>query len=95
MFAIRDDRFVLSATLLTKVVTYFARREYVNQEDLTKAARKVSEAKKHESKPMGLSTLDSGLIFSHHSQDGILCIDINSVVVYHAIYSHQLRLGPD
>jgi len=25
-------------------------REYVNQEDLTKAARKVSEAKKHESK---------------------------------------------
>jgi 26S proteasome regulatory subunit T4 len=26
-------------------------REYVNQEDLTKAARKVAEAKKHESKP--------------------------------------------
>lgn len=25
-------------------------REYVNQEDLTKAARKVGEAKKHESK---------------------------------------------
>jgi len=25
-------------------------REYVNQEDLTKAARKVSEAKKHETK---------------------------------------------
>lgn len=29
-------------------------REYVNQEDLTKAARKVGEAKKHE----------SGLLFS-------------------------------
>jgi hypothetical protein len=25
-------------------------REYINQEDLTKAARKVGEAKKHESK---------------------------------------------
>lgn len=25
-------------------------REYVNQEDLTKAARKVGEAKKHESR---------------------------------------------
>ena len=27
-------------------------REYVNQEDLTKAARKVGEAKKHESEPL-------------------------------------------
>lgn len=27
-------------------------REYVNQEDLTKAARKVAEAKKHESKSL-------------------------------------------
>lgn len=30
-------------------------REYVNQEDLTKAARKVGEAKKHESKRLVLS----------------------------------------
>lgn len=32
-------------------------REYVNQEDLTKAARKVAEAKKHESKPLFLEML--------------------------------------
>jgi hypothetical protein len=30
-------------------------REYVNQEDLTKAARKVGEAKKHESKLLYIS----------------------------------------
>lgn len=51
MFAIRDDRFVLPHSLLDMSFN-FACREYVNQEDLTKAARKVSEAKKHESKPM-------------------------------------------
>jgi 26S proteasome regulatory subunit T4 len=32
-------------------------REYVNQEDLTKAARKVGEAKKHESKCLDLPCL--------------------------------------
>lgn len=32
-------------------------REYVNQEDLTKAARKVGEAKKHESESMVLPTV--------------------------------------
>ena len=31
-------------------------REYVNQEDLTKAARKVGEAKKHESELLMFST---------------------------------------
>jgi len=55
MFAIRDDRFVLRTTLLTKFFVYLVYREYVNQEDLTKAARKVSEAKKHESKSMRFS----------------------------------------
>jgi hypothetical protein len=37
---------------------YFEPREYIQQEDLTKAARKVGEAKKHESKhaPSGWAT---------------------------------------
>ncbi|KAI9440332.1 26S proteasome regulatory complex ATPase RPT4 [Lactarius indigo] len=53
MFAIRDDRYVSSlvvdkpdSTLLTLSLC----REYIQQEDLTKAARKVGEAKKHETK---------------------------------------------
>ena len=48
MFAIRDDRFA-SARPLPLCFTYLELREYVTQEDLTKAARKVSDAKKHES----------------------------------------------
>lgn len=48
MFAIRDDRYVIprwGASLIDHDFT----SEYIVQEDLTKAARKVSDAKKHES----------------------------------------------
>ena len=51
MFAIRDDRYVFCLGSLyiwdANVSDY---SEYIIQEDLTKAARKVGEAKKHESK---------------------------------------------
>jgi ATP-dependent 26S proteasome regulatory subunit len=36
-------------------------REYVNQEDLTKAAHKVGEAKKHASEALGLVFRDLGI----------------------------------
>jgi ribosomal protein S12 methylthiotransferase accessory factor YcaO len=49
MFAIRDDRSVLVTRSENTRSNQF-HREYINQEDLTKAARKVGEAKKHESK---------------------------------------------
>ena len=50
MFAIRDDRSILNQDSPNSSLTITVRREYINQEDLTKAARKVAEAKKHESK---------------------------------------------
>jgi hypothetical protein len=48
-------------------LTFFfpLRREYIQQEDLTKAARKVGEAKKHESKHARPPTATSFLIFSN------------------------------
>ena len=49
MFAIRDDRCADIASLRRSLVDTFLDREYIIQEDLTKAARKVGEAKKHES----------------------------------------------
>jgi 26S proteasome regulatory subunit T4 len=49
-------------------------REFVNQEDLTKAARKVGEAKKHESKHNSCLIHRVSLIFSC-SQDGIHHVD--------------------
>ena len=49
MFAIRDDRYVLLPRALHRLTNEFS-SEYIVQEDLTKAARKVSDAKKHESK---------------------------------------------
>jgi 26S proteasome regulatory subunit T4 len=48
MFAIRDDRYVNSPDV-EGWASYHPHREYIKQEDLTKAARKVGEAKKHES----------------------------------------------
>jgi hypothetical protein len=53
MFAIRDDRYGFFFPLCCAVsVSHVSTtdREYIQQEDLTKAARKVGEAKKHESK---------------------------------------------
>jgi hypothetical protein len=50
MFAIRDDRCVRSPATYVLLLNPSLRREYIQQEDLTKAARKVGEAKKHESK---------------------------------------------
>ena len=50
MFAIRDDRYVQLLSWKDPRSNIFAYREYIQQEDLTKAARKVGEAKKHESK---------------------------------------------
>lgn len=56
-------------------------REYVNQEDLTKAARKVGEAKKHESE---FNFCQASLLSSdpeaHHSKDGVL--DVIFSVIY-------------
>lgn len=54
-------------------------REYVNQEDLTKAARKVGEAKKHESEYI---LLRLPLFISYHlsSQDGIF--DVVAAAMY-------------
>lgn len=49
MFAIRDDRSASIILAVTIALTSAETREYINQEDLTKAARKVGEAKKHES----------------------------------------------
>lgn len=43
----RDDRSVTRS--FETAVSLILGREYINQEDLTKAARKVGEAKKHES----------------------------------------------
>jgi 26S proteasome regulatory subunit T4 len=49
MFAIREDRSVFTVSSPMTAVTFPENREYITQEDLTKAARKVGEAKKHES----------------------------------------------
>ena len=57
MFAIRDDRYVGSSFCTLRMLMGLASREYVIQEDLTKAARKVGEAKKHESKCLFRSPL--------------------------------------
>ena len=50
-------------------------REYVNQEDLTKAARKVGEAKKHESEffyeSVTIALTDPEVL---HSENGVLDI---------------------
>ena len=57
-------------------------REYVTQEDLTKAARKLSEAKKHESKCLNLSPLYEADSFSRSlSQDGVhhVIVDVFSL----------------
>jgi len=54
-------------------------REYVNQEDLTKAARKVGEAKKHESELASILCLHPIQYFA--SQDGIFNVD--------ALYVHR------
>lgn len=53
-------------------------REYIQQEDLTKAARKVSEAKKHESQSFNFSSvhlLQSLNVRFTDSQDGIFYVD--------------------
>lgn len=52
MFAIREDRWVCCCRSRNRKSEMLSLRyrEYVNQDDLTKAARKVGEAKKHESK---------------------------------------------
>ena len=50
MFAIREERFVTLIAVTDLRSANFVCSEYVIQEDLTKAARKVGEAKKHESK---------------------------------------------
>lgn len=80
MFAIRDDRYAhFHLTSRISSAHLFFPREYIQQEDLTKAARKVGEAKKHESKharPLGsfcvasivsnfLSSLQPNWMFQH------------------------------
>lgn len=62
-------------------------REYVNQEDLTKAARKVGEAKKHESRLLVSQNVtvppDPGV----HSKDGVLNV-IYSIVYIPFLFSY-------
>lgn len=54
--------------------------EYVNQEDLTKAARKVSDAKKHESKPTYQLYLP--LADMYDSKVGVYRLDASFCVFY-------------
>jgi 26S proteasome regulatory subunit T4 len=49
MFAIRDDRYAIAFVFLP-LHDWSSLSEYIIQEDLAKAARKVGEAKKHETK---------------------------------------------
>ena len=94
MFAIRDDRSVSQLLNLHYMLLNFVCREYVNQEGLTKAARKVGEAKKHESKLNGTSTLEWPLTFYSHSQDGVFHIDtisLSPIVIYHVVHSRGIK----
>lgn len=70
MFAIRDDRYGLHYCCARACLTLFhTGREYIQQEDLTKAARKVGEAKKHESKRLSvLPSQATGLLILTLSQ---------------------------
>lgn len=57
-------------------------REYINQEDLTKAARKVAEAKKHESEYISLYLFLCPIeltFVSLLSETGIFSIDARNV----------------
>ena len=70
----RDDRSA-SVVLRRTFHSYSFRREYITQEDLTKAARKVGEAKKHESK--------------FHDHNGVRCVNDDSCSkngVFHVAY---------
>ncbi len=84
MFAIRDDRYgrcLSDEQSLPLTFFNYRRREYIQQEDLTKAARKVAEAKKHESKhafSWQFCTVTTFLNFGHHySQTGCYSIAID------------------
>jgi SpoVK/Ycf46/Vps4 family AAA+-type ATPase len=95
MFAIRDDRYQSLSSdeqNLPAHLYFLPRREYIQQEDLTKAARKVGEAKKHESKharpPREFCTATSFLISCHHySQTGCFSIAIDPFSTFHLIVS--------
>lgn len=54
-------------------------REYIVQEDLTKAARKVSDAKKHESMSLAITFLFNALkdLSLLLSQIGVFCIGLS------------------
>jgi hypothetical protein len=91
MFAIRDDRYEsLSSDEQNLLLTFFFSpgREYIQQEDLTKAARKVGEAKKHESKharpPPGSFVRRTLFLISchHYSQTGCYSIAIDPLFTF-------------
>lgn len=71
-------------------------REYVNQEDLTKAARKVGEAKKHESEFLLFTKC---LCYpsdreAHRSENGVLDVTFSMVYISllscFCIYAHLI-----
>ena len=55
-------------------------REYVTQEDLTKAARKVSDAKKHESKHPYIKSLIN-ITHLYISENGILYEVVHAILL--------------
>jgi hypothetical protein len=66
-------------------------REYVSQEDLTKAARKVGEAKKHESEDCLTTSNSFDALQRFDSQDGIFDVDsLHTVsVLFASFYWHS------
>jgi len=68
------------------VSSFHTGREYIQQEDLTKAARKVGEAKKHESKQLFSLPSDPFSDSRYHSQTRCNSID-RHVPPYLSVYS--------
>ena len=65
-------------------------REYVNQEDLTKAARKVGEAKKHESELSTFPNVNIPPDLESHSKDGVLNVTYSTMYIpFLFCYTHR------
>jgi hypothetical protein len=71
--------------IIKRLYRSFPRREYIVQEDLTKAARKVSDAKKHESE-FNFFIIQGIFLNIFYSQAGVFCIDPH--VIYRLHYIH-------
>lgn len=67
----------------TSLIDHDSSSEYIVQEDLTKAARKVSDAKKHESTSPATALLFDALKYAYFllSQIGVHCVNCPSAHV--------------